>query len=99
MSEWELCLIQMQIGPSVDEEEEDCPINRSVRIAIDRDKHFMQVLTALNKPVLVHEITAESGMSRFQVRRSIRSLDAQGKLKISTQRMPRGTPALLIALA
>lgn len=98
MSEWELCLIQMQIGPSVDEEEEDCPINRLVRIAIDRDKHFMQVLTALNKPVLVHEITAESGMSRFQVRRSIRSLDAQGKLKLSKQQLPRGKPAVLVEL-
>lgn len=98
MSEWELCIAQMQIGTRIDKEEEDCPMKHSRHTAIDRDTHFMQVLTALNKTVRVRELVAESGMSRYQVRKSIESLDAQGKLKLSTQQLPRGKPAALVEL-
>lgn len=83
MSEWELCLVQMQITPcNTDDIVSNHHMNPSVRIALDRNKYFLEVLSEAKVPVLLSTLPELSGMSRAAVRRSVKALVEQEKLNL-----------------
>lgn len=99
MSEWELCLVQMQTTLcDTNDIVPNYPTNPSIRIALDRNKYFIQVLSEAKVPVLLSTLPELSGMSRAAVRRSIKALVEQEKIKLAECRGPHGRTAITVAL-